>query len=163
VFLSSGSIAGALCGGYILGLSGYLWIHWTNVILAAICFTLSFFFQPETLFNRSLAQRHAPGQELKKSSASQTTTTGKAHTVQTEDVEEDQSSERDGTAYAPYTFARSLKMGTYRSGFFHRYVTLLSTLRLPGGKRTLSVRSPPEPSVVLTNLRSLASGPLVQW
>ena len=162
MFLSSGSIAGALCGGYILGLSGYLWIHWTNVILTVICFTLSFFFQPETLFNRSLAQRNAPGQELKKSSASHTTTSGKAHTVQTEDVEEDQSSERDGTAYAPYTFARSLKMGTYRSGFLHRYVTLLSTLRLPGGKHEQS-RTSPEPSVVLTNARSLASGPVVQW
>jgi len=162
VFLSSGSLAGALCGGYILGLSGYLWIHWTNVILAAICFTLSFFFQPETLFNRSLARRNAPGQELKKSSATQTSSSGKVHAVQTEDVEEDQSSERDATSYAPYTFARSLKMGTYRSGFFHRYVTLLSTLRLPGGKHELSVRLP-ESTVVLTNPRSLASSPLVQW
>ena len=134
MFLSSGSLAGALCGGYILGLSGYLWIHWTNVILAAICFTLSFFFQAETLFNRNLAQRSAPGQELKKPNVSRVSTSGKNHTVQTEDVEEDQSSERDETRYAPYTFARSLKMGTYRSGFFHRYVTLLSTLRLPGGK-----------------------------
>ena len=162
MFLSSGSLAGALCGGYILGLSGYLWIHWTNVILAAICFTLSFFFQAETLFNRSLAHRNAPGQELSKPSTSRTSTSGKIHTIQTEDVEEDQSSERDETRYAPYTFARSLKMGTYRPGFFHRYVTLLSTLRLPGGKHERSRRSS-EPIVVLTSPRSLASGPLVQW
>lgn len=162
MFLSSGSLAGALCGGYILGLSGYIWIHWTNVILSAICFTLSFFFQPETLFNRGLAQRNAPGQELKKSSAAQSSSSGKVHMVQTEDVEEDQSSERDATSYAPYTFARSLKMGTYRSGFFHRYVTLLSTLRLPGGKHEVLRRSP-DLTVVLTNPRSLASGPLVQW
>ena len=134
MFLSSGSIAGALCGGYILGLSGYLWIHWTNVILAAICFTLSFFFQPETLFNRSLAIRNAPGQELKKPSPSRTSISGKGHVVQAEEAEEDQSSERDETRYAPYTFARSLKIGTYRPGFLKRYVSLLSTLRLPGGK-----------------------------
>jgi len=121
---------GGLCGGYILGNLGYYWIHWTNVILSAICFGLCLLFQPETLFNRREAMRspHSTSQDDVTVIKENNIKSGSSR------VEQVQQFEPEERSFAPYTYARSLKIGTYRPGIVHRLSVLLGVLRLPGGE-----------------------------
>lgn len=108
---------GALCGGYIVADRGLAWIHWTNVILAAITFVLCFFFQPETLYDRPQTTVQLAGDPKKA------------------DVETKESvviSSPDTSSYRPYTFVRSLKIGMYRPGIFQKFIAPYKALRLPG-------------------------------
>ena len=99
---------------------GLVWIHWTNVILSALMLALCFFFQPETLFDRTRALGYPPSAITDSSEADK-----KSQATQVEET---------GTppSFTAYTFRRSLKVGTYRSGVFQKFVALLLPLRLPG-------------------------------
>ncbi|KAJ5682427.1 hypothetical protein N7462_005592 [Penicillium macrosclerotiorum] len=55
VSICLGPIIGGMCGGYIAGTKGLLWIHWVNVILAAILLLACVTLVPETLLNRAQA------------------------------------------------------------------------------------------------------------
>ncbi|KAJ4286845.1 hypothetical protein N0V90_013098 [Kalmusia sp. IMI 367209] len=54
MFLAMGSFVGPIVGGYIAAHNGLVWLHWTNVILAAVAFTVCFLAQTETLYKRSI-------------------------------------------------------------------------------------------------------------
>ncbi|KAH7134969.1 major facilitator superfamily domain-containing protein [Dendryphion nanum] len=116
VCLAMGSLVGSIVGGYIVGNYGFDWLHWTNVILAAGTFVLCLIFQSETLYERdeslSLAVRAVDEK------------------TQTEMKEEALPSQ--ATTYRPYTFARSLKLTTYRPGIRNKFLAPFLTLRLPG-------------------------------
>lgn len=118
VFLSLGSLVGAICGGYIAADGGISWLHWTNVILSAISFILCFFLQSETLYDRAKTtvqlnnETEKPGVETKESVIIADNATA--------------------SSYPPYTYLRSLKLITYRPGIVERFVAPYKVLRLPG-------------------------------
>jgi MFS family permease len=118
VFLALGSLMGALCGGYIVAAKGIVWLHWVNVILACITFVLCFFLQPETLYDRPqtivqlASDPNKPEAETKESVVV--------------------SSVAASSSYAPYTYARSLKLITYRPGIFKNFLAPYKVMRLPG-------------------------------
>jgi hypothetical protein len=120
VFLACGSLVGGASGSYIVAMRSYEWLHWTNVILSAITLLLCFLFQPETLFDRAMSLAIASHGDTQDSSVEKTTTGAGI-----EDVESTLSS-------ASFTFARSLKMVTYRPGLLRRFATPFLTLRFPG-------------------------------
>jgi hypothetical protein len=118
VFLAAGSVVGAISGGYVVALGGIPWLHWLNVILAAVTLVLCFFFQPETLYDRP-----TPLSRVEYNQSSE-----KATAVNETVVE----SVGDITAYQPYTFSRSLRLGTHRPGIAHKFLGPVLALRLPG-------------------------------
>lgn len=122
VFLAAGSFVGPMAGGYIAAHNGLAWIHWTNVILAAITFTICFFLQPETLYKR-------PIPTVLESAA----TENKSVTMTKEDVGAPPTpTAPDQSSYAPYTFGRSLKLFTWHGGVGRKFLAPFLTLRLPG-------------------------------
>ncbi|OCL07391.1 MFS general substrate transporter, partial [Glonium stellatum] len=121
VFLAIGSLLGGLTGSYIAVQAGVPWIHWINVILSAALFVLCLFFQPETLFERERMElRPVDDPDV-------TSSEGKPSAVKTEKVRSD-----SAPNYAPYTFLRSLNIGTYRGGVAAKFLGPFLTLRLPG-------------------------------
>jgi MFS family permease len=119
VFLSLGSLVGGLCGGYIVDVGGLPWIHWTNVILAAVMFVLCFLFQAETLYDRPQ------------------TTVQLSNDTNKPNVETKESVIIADTAvpspsYPPFTYMRSLKLATYRPGVVRHFAAPYKTMRLPG-------------------------------
>jgi len=110
---------GALCGGYIVAAKGLAWLHWVNVILAAISFVLCFFLQPETLYDRPQTIVHLANDDPIKKGVE----TKEAVAV---------SSSVASFSYPPYTFARSLKLITYRPGIFQKFLAPYKVMRLPG-------------------------------
>ncbi|EON67977.1 hypothetical protein W97_07123 [Coniosporium apollinis CBS 100218] len=119
VCLACGPLLGGIAGGYIVGGLGIAWIHWVNVILAAITLILCFLFQPETLFDRTATMGIAGNSSIDHSSET------KPKVTELEEV-------AFTTDYRPYTFARSLKMNTYRGGVLQKFIAPFLTLRLPG-------------------------------
>lgn len=111
-----GALMGALCGGYIVAGSGLAWIHWTNVTMAAITFVLCFFLQPETLYDRPQTAEHIASDPTKSD-------------VETKEAVAHSS---PAASYRPYTFMRSLKIGTYRPGLAQSFLAPWKVLRLPG-------------------------------
>jgi hypothetical protein len=87
--------------------------------MAASTFALCLFFQPETLYDRSTTSQSS---SLISSSEKTTSTT-------TEEMPEINAS---SVTYRPYTFTRSLKLATYRSGVAHKFMGPFLALRLPG-------------------------------
>lgn len=136
LFLVVGSLLGGLCSGYIIAAGGLPWMHWTNVIMAAVTLVLVFCFQSETLYSRRYAQ---PQLDNLRAAGELPDATAKNKFVHTEEVDDagvgsssSQHEELETHSYPPYTVARSLKVGTYRSGFWHQLIAPLFTLRLPG-------------------------------
>lgn len=118
VFLAVGSLVGGLSGGYIIASKGgYPWIHWTNVTLSAIALALSFFFVPETLYDRDFPPDSSDEEGAEKHMQA------RMWRVRNVEISEQ---------YKPYTFARSLRTGTYRRGFSKQVAALLWPLLLPG-------------------------------
>ncbi|KAF2728094.1 MFS general substrate transporter [Polyplosphaeria fusca] len=113
VFLAMGSLVGAISGGYIAFNHGLRWLHWTNVIMAAITFALCFLLLPETLYQR-------PAETNVTASASEKPTTEMQDTTAAE------------PSHRPFTFTRSLKLSTYRPGILQKLIAPWLTLRLPG-------------------------------
>lgn len=111
MFLATGSLLGGLTGSYTAAQAGVPWIHWTNVILSAVIFVLCLFFQPEMLFEHERAELR-PTDDMDITSPG-----GKPSAVKTENLGPD-----SARNYAPYTFLRSLKIGTYRSGVVGKFL-----------------------------------------
>ncbi|KAL1957497.1 hypothetical protein VTO42DRAFT_5960 [Malbranchea cinnamomea] len=120
IFLALGSLVGGISGGYIVESRNYEWLHWTNVILSAITFSLCFFFQRETLFDRQSAPGYPSNESLSE--------------IQASKADNDATIERVGPdpSYQANSFLASLRVGTYRPGLLHRLVRLWLVLRLPG-------------------------------
>ncbi|KAF2113755.1 major facilitator superfamily domain-containing protein [Lophiotrema nucula] len=118
VFLAMGSLVGAVSGGYIAFNHGIAWLHWTNVILSAVTLVLCFLFAPETLYNRVFEPTSNASIDDGEKNGSETTKENTASTV--------------STSYRPYTFLRSLKIGTYHPGVARKFIAPYLTLRLPG-------------------------------
>lgn len=119
VFLAMGSFVGPIAGGYIASHNGLVWIHWTNVILAASTFVICLFLQPETLYKRPITSNLDIEDSTK--SVAETKENIAARTTAT-----------DSASYAPYTFIRSLKPFTYHGGVGRKFLSPFLTLRLPG-------------------------------
>lgn len=117
VFLALGPLVAGTVGSYIAAAHGWRWINWTCVILAACLFTLCFFLQPETLFDREKAMDYISNGV---SGAGQ-----KQHKVTVEEIGSNRS-------FKSYTFARSLSIGVYRPGLGRKIIAPWLTLRLPG-------------------------------
>jgi predicted MFS family arabinose efflux permease len=119
VFLSLGSLFGGTCGSYIVAAGGIPWVHWVNVIISAVTFTLCLVLQAETLYDR-------PQTVVQLSQDRQ-----KAN-VDTKEVVVIADSATPSPTYAPYSYMRSLKLITYRPGIAQKFIAPYKTLRLPG-------------------------------
>ncbi|KAF2762120.1 MFS general substrate transporter [Pseudovirgaria hyperparasitica] len=121
IFLLTGSLVGGISGGYIAGNMGIPWIHWINVILAAITLVLCFFLAPETMFDRQkvlgLNSRQEPSLDTHE---------------KVPDIRLEQTTTHHNEITGSYSFLRSLKIGTYRPGLLRRFFAPYKTLRLPG-------------------------------
>ena len=117
VFLSLGSLVGALSGGYIVANMSLSWLHWMNVVLSAITFVLCLVLQAETLYDRPQMVTHIfeetdkSGIESKEAVAIDSTTS---------------------SSYPPYTYLRSLRLWNYRPGIAHKFLGPYKVMRLPG-------------------------------
>lgn len=94
-----------------------------NVILSATTLALTFFLVPETLYERHLQAPTAADDE---------TPTTESSIVKVEATQIERRQVLDETKYRPYTYARSLKIGTYRGGVGKQIITLARPLLLPG-------------------------------
>ncbi|KAL1305030.1 hypothetical protein AAFC00_003929 [Neodothiora populina] len=119
MMLVSGSLIGGLIGGYVTASLSWRWTCYIPAIMSGCLFVLTFFLVPETLFDRTsaIAIAHEP-------------------IAEEDDVNEKSNTSRIESAphhaFPPYTFARSLKLGTYRPGLLKRLVTPYTTLLFPG-------------------------------
>ena len=86
--------------------------------LSAACVIAAAFFLPETLFDRHRLMHDAPTSTVNESKLSHEN--GKEFYV--EQVE----------THLPFTFARSLRIGTNRRGYLRQFIRPWLTLRLPG-------------------------------
>ncbi|KAJ9632339.1 hypothetical protein H2203_000744 [Taxawa tesnikishii (nom. ined.)] len=120
IFLTAGSLFGGLVGGYVTASLGWRWCAYIPAILAAALFVFCFFFQPETMFDRSEAM--AAVGHRGNSVLNEKTQTSQLETVTTV----------SSRIYQPFTFTRSLKLATYRPGLLKRFFQPYLTLRLPG-------------------------------
>ncbi|KAI4758891.1 MFS general substrate transporter [Aureobasidium sp. EXF-3400] len=120
IFLASGSLIGGLIGGYITTSLGWRWTMYISAILSGAVLLLSFFFVPETLFDREAAMAVVRPEGYNNDSP----IAEKAEMARVETVA--------STVFPEYTFARSLKIGMYRPGFFKRCITPYTTLLFPG-------------------------------
>ncbi|KAI5204838.1 MFS general substrate transporter [Aureobasidium subglaciale] len=120
IFLASGSLVGGLIGGYITHDMGWRWTMYISAILSGIVFVLSFFFVPETLFDREAAMAVVRPDGYDNDSP----VGEKAEIARVETV--------SSAVFPEYTFARSLKIGMYRPGFWKRCITPYTTLLFPG-------------------------------
>lgn len=118
--LAMGPYIGGIAGGYVAfnPMRGLAWVQWMNVIMAAVLFMLILLFVPETLFDR----RKALG--LSNDSFTPGTADAKESVEKVERAPE--------VDYAPFTFGRSLKVGTYRPGIAMKFAGPFLALRLPG-------------------------------
>lgn len=125
VFLVLGPIVGGIIGGYIANSWGWRWTQWFNVIISGASLLSCFFFLPETLFDRASVMAATTDDiglsDMKK--------TGPEKPSFEEHEQIDRSISVD--AYKPYTFARSLKIGMYRGGFWQHFIAPWKTLRFP--------------------------------
>jgi MFS family permease len=119
VFLSLGSLFGGTCGSYIVAAGGIPWVHWVNVILAAVTFVLCLVLQAETLYDRPQTTVQLARDPAK----------ANAETKETVVVAD---SALSSSSYPPYTYMRSLKLITYRPGIVQKFIAPYKTLRLPG-------------------------------
>ncbi|KAF1984852.1 MFS general substrate transporter [Aulographum hederae CBS 113979] len=119
-FLVVGPFLGGLCGAYIVAAGGLPWLHWTNVILAAVNFALCLFLQPETLYRRThpLPPRSTEMAQMEDEKS---------------DVGFVENVESGGVSnWRPYTFAQSLKIGIYRGDLIQKLLAPYMTLAFPG-------------------------------
>ncbi|KAL9080642.1 MAG: hypothetical protein Q9157_000618 [Trypethelium eluteriae] len=135
VFLSLGSLVGALTGSYIAATRGWRWTQWVNTILAGSVLILCFFFQPETLYGkRQEASKHSTTRKTARpveSPSTSLTVDEKDHQVSR--VEEAPYVGESSTSYAPFTFKRSLRIGVYRgNNIVGKFLGPVLTLRYPG-------------------------------
>lgn len=121
VCLVVGAPLGGLVGGYITGSLGWRWTMYIPAIISGILFLMCFFFLPETLFERHTSPNGAPDSE--ESALEKTAAFGEAAHAELAPPP---------GGYAPFTFARSLKIGIYRPGLLKRLWMPYLTLRLPG-------------------------------
>lgn len=116
IFLTSGSLVGGLIGGYICASLDWRWTCYVPAIMAGGTLVLSFFFVPETMFDRARAMDDI-------------------HPADNTGAEKEELSRVDtlrSQVFEQYTFARSLKMGMYRPGLLERIYTPYTTLLFPG-------------------------------
>ncbi|PNS17297.1 hypothetical protein CAC42_6980 [Sphaceloma murrayae] len=118
IFLTAGSLVGGVVGGYVAYSIGWRWTMWLHVIFAGATFLGCLFFLPETMFDRDAALA-AVHDDIEVSSDGE-----KEKSRQVERI--------NSQVFPPYTFARSLGVMKPRPGFFYRFITPYSTLRLPG-------------------------------
>jgi MFS family permease len=111
-----------MSGGYIAGSKGLAWIHWVNVILAAILLIACAILVPETMFNRELVSPTNPGSD------DSTKTEKIPHTETLENV----------TTTSPHRpdqvtgLTSMLKVQKYQGNAFQKFSASWKTLRLPG-------------------------------
>lgn len=97
---------------------GLAWLNYVNVILSAITFVLMLLFQAETLYDRKQTtvvmndDMEKPGTETKESV-----------------VVADSAAP---SSYPPYSYARSLRLITYRPGIVQKFLAPYKAMRLPG-------------------------------
>lgn len=114
-----------MSGGYIAGSKGLAWIHWVNVILAAILLVACTTLVPETLFNRESGSSSSPNDDSTKTEK----------IPDTEIVE--------NVATTPQTslgnhsdqitgFASMLKVNKYEGNALQKFSAPWKTLLLPG-------------------------------
>ncbi|KAL9097388.1 MAG: hypothetical protein Q9165_000283 [Trypethelium subeluteriae] len=134
VFLSLGSLVGALSGSYIAAARGWRWTQWVNTILAGSVLILCFFFQPETLYGKRQGAAHC-GTTAKTTRPAEPSPTSLIidEKDQVSRVEEDPSVSESSASYAPFTFTRSLRIGVYRgNNILGKFIGPVLTLRYPG-------------------------------
>lgn len=119
VFLSLGSLVGAVAGGYIVASMSLSWLHWMNVLLSAITFVLCLLFQAETLYNRPETTVTFDDDDPNK----QTVETKERVTV---------SDSAAASSYPPYSYLRSLRLITYQPGIGRNFIALFKVLNFPG-------------------------------
>lgn len=119
IFLASGSLVGGLIGGYITASLGWRWTMYIPAIMSGALFVVAFFFVPETLFDRPKAMAAMADLNAGDSTMDEKEQISRVETVRSQ-------------VFPPYTFARSLKMGTYRPGLLKRIFTPYTTLLFPG-------------------------------
>ncbi|KAH8726892.1 major facilitator superfamily domain-containing protein [Phaeosphaeriaceae sp. PMI808] len=119
LFLAQGPLVGGMAGSNIVASLGLSWIHWVNVILAAITFVLCFIFQSETLYDRPIKTLPLSNDSMEKPG-----TDLKERTI----IEESAAA----PSCPPFTYMRSLKLGTYRPGIVQKFLAPYKVMRLPG-------------------------------
>ncbi|KAJ5995550.1 hypothetical protein N7481_002527 [Penicillium waksmanii] len=122
VCICLGPIIGGISGGYIAGNKGLAWIHWVNVILAAILMIACIALVPETLFNRAPAP-------LPSQSEIPTTTEGKPDT---EIVENMTTTSLNDHTNGQTLLASMLKLHRYEGDILQKFLAPWKTLLLPG-------------------------------
>lgn len=117
--LAAGSTVGGLTGGYIAVNLGWRWCLWLPAIGFGLLAIFCFLAVPESLYNRDMA---LPVSEDTEQEAVASTQTG--------GIEDHQHVER--IPFAPYTFARSLRVFvTHRPGLVRRLIQPWFSLRFP--------------------------------
>lgn len=106
-------------GGYVTASLGWRWTCYIPAIMAGVLFVLTFFFVPETLFDRAKAMAVMADPDMGDSAMEEKEQISRIETIQSQ-------------VFPPYTFARSLKLGTYRPGLLKRTITPYTTLLFPG-------------------------------
>ena len=130
--LSTGPLFGGIAGDYITAERGWRWTQWTNVIIGSILFVLMLLLQPETLFDRQAALRATNKSSRGADSTSDfaTTTEEQKNGFVSETTAD--GADRHVARFEPYTYVRSLKIGTYRGEWVRHFISPFLTLRLPG-------------------------------
>jgi MFS family permease len=138
LMLAMGPLVGGTAGSYIAADRDWRWIQWVCAILAGFTLVACFFLQPETLFDRKRAMElggvnahefaeangHGKHSDSEKSAS---------HAVENEGPTTPNGPRHQDHAFAPYTFARSLKVGGInRGGLIRKFLTQFLTLRFPG-------------------------------
>ena len=115
--MTLGSLVGGLAGGYIVGSMGLTWLHWMNVLLCSISFVLCLVLQAETLYDRPQYLHDLEAED------------GKDHVEQKEAVS---SIQPPPTSYPAYSYLKSIRLISYRSGIVDKFMAPYKTMRLPG-------------------------------
>ncbi|CEO59647.1 hypothetical protein PMG11_04315 [Penicillium brasilianum] len=122
VCICLGPIIGGMSGGYIAGAKGLAWIHWVNVILAAILLLACATLVPETFFNRYAALPSSRNQHLMKREGE----------PDAETVDNVASTSLTANLNQQTIYDSMLKLRKYEGNFFEKFLAPWKTLRLPG-------------------------------
>ncbi|KAJ5368662.1 uncharacterized protein N7496_008422 [Penicillium cataractarum] len=122
VCICLGPIIGGMSGGYIAGTKGLAWIHWVNVILAAILLVACATLVPETLFQRFQTTPSSQNEDLIKSEGE----------LDDETVENVASTSINDNLNQQTIYGSMLKLRKYEGNFVQKFLAPWKTLRLPG-------------------------------
>ncbi|KAJ5655252.1 hypothetical protein N7507_007202 [Penicillium longicatenatum] len=125
IFLCLGSLFGGLCGGYIAAQAGIPWLNWINAILAGALFTACLFFQPETVYARTLNMPNSAPDASEVPKSEEAAEIDNTHTRYCEDV-------HPPAPASSGNFKPLLALYTYQGSFSRSLISPWLTLRFPG-------------------------------